>query len=112
MVNATLTQLLKMEEVVGRLDPNVVADILLPQTSHILEPMVDDLLDSYFANDNENFSNSTLRNWIGGAVKTDSPWRETLSRQFLLGVTKDFQRQVDRMLNVKNCVVKQMLADR
>ena len=116
MVNATVTQLLRMEEVVGRLDPNVVADILLPQTPHIVGPMVDDLLESYFAtspsNGNNNGNSNTLRNWITGAAKATGPWQENFSRQFLVGVTKDFQLHVDRLLNVRNCVVNQMLADR
>ena len=116
MVNATVTQLLRMEEVVGRLDPFVVADILLSQTPNIVGPMVDDILDSYFlgttTNNKTGTDNITLRNWIAGVAKTKSPWQDNFSRQFLVGVTKDFQLHVNRLLNVRNCVVKQMLADR
>ena len=118
MVNATVTQLLRMEEVVGRLDPLVVADILLPQTPNIIGPMVDDILTSYFSGrntegtDHSVNANSTLRDWIANVAKTPSPWQDKLSRQFLVGVTRDFQIHVNRLLNVRNCVVKQMLADR
>lgn len=115
MVNATVTQLLRMEEVVGRLDPFVVADILLPQTPNIVGPMVDDILTSYFSGNStdSNFNDyNTIRGWLASIAKTPSPWQDNFSRQFLVGVTKHFQVHVNRLLNVRNCVVKQMLVDR
>lgn len=109
MVNATVTQLIQMEEIVQRLDPNVVADILLPQASNIVGPMVDDL---FHVNDTNTDNNNFLRDWVVKVAKTPGPWQDQFCRSFLVSVTQDVQKQVDTLLNLKNCVVKQMLADR
>ena len=109
MVNATLTQLIQMEEIVQRLDPEVVAEILLPQAPKIMGPMVEDL---FFRNHNNPNVPESIRNWTLQMAKTAGSWQDKLSRKFLSALTKDVQRNVDQLLNLRNCVVNQTMADR
>ncbi|CAB9504329.1 expressed unknown protein [Seminavis robusta] len=120
MVNATVKQLIKMEEIVQRLDPQVVADLLLPQAPKILGPLVEDLFfrnatdaasnDSDGSSSNQN--NSPLREWVLKLAYTPGPVQERFCRTFLIAVTKDIQRYVNEVLNLRNCVVNQTMADR
>jgi len=109
MVNATLTQLIQLEEIVQRLDPEIVADILLPQAPKIMGPMVKDL---FFREDGHNLMPGPLRYWALEVSKSRGPLQDKLSRQFLVEVTRDVQRNVDELLNLRNCVVDQTMADR
>jgi hypothetical protein len=125
MVNATLTQLIQMEDIVQRLDPTTVADLLLPIAPQIVEPMVDDL---FFHGSHDDSSSSTssnvdhtshkknlpgpVREWILKQAKSSGPWQGKFSKSFLIAVTQGFQQHVNQLLNLNNCVVQQMLADR
>ena len=44
MINTTINELLTMEEIIQRLDPDKVADILLPKSGQIVQPFIDELL--------------------------------------------------------------------
>lgn len=103
MVNATITQLLSMDEMIQRVDPEIVAKILLPQSGAILEPIVRDL-------------STDLPPWIRSAVlasaKSESGWQQMVCFRFLKTLTQGVQENVDRVLSLQNCVVEQMMADR
>lgn len=104
MVNATLTQLLSMEEVVQRLDPSVVASILLPQAPAIIQPVVDE---------QTALMPTPLRiavdKWM---YYNQDYWQQDLARRFLVKLTVQFQERINALLNLRNCVVEQMMADR
>ena len=110
MVNATLTQLIRMEEIVQRLDPYTVADILLPQTPSIMGPLVKDLL--YYSKDLNFMMTEGMRDWAIEMARTPGSLQQRLSRRFLVAVTQDVQREVDKLLNLQNCVLNQTMADR
>jgi Protein of unknown function (DUF445) len=103
MVNATITQLLSMEEMIQRVDPGRVAQILLPQANSILEPVVKDLT-------------ADLPRWVQRSVllsaTTKTQWQQDICYRFLLYLTEGVQANVDRVLSLRNCVVEQMMADR
>jgi len=109
MVNATITQLLSMEEMIARIDPSKVADILLPESTAILEPIVEDLLADHD-------SKYDLPRWIRAAIlslaKTESQWQQNVCYRFLETLTRGVQANVDQVLSLRNCVVEQMMADR
>lgn len=103
MVNATITQLLSMDEMIQRVNPSKVATILLPQADFILQPMVQDLT-------------ANLPGWARTATRTfstsPSQYKQRISYHFLENLTRGVQGDVDRVLSLRNCVVEQMMADR
>ena len=118
MVNATLTQLIEMEDVVRRLDPETVADILLPQAPDIVGAMVDDAVAmagtrGHNGDGGTDFgTTNAIRDWAARIAKSPGPFQDRVARRFLVSVTRDVQRQIGELLNLRNCVVRQMLADR
>lgn len=105
MVNATITQLLSMDEMIQRVSPSKVAEILLPQADLILKPIVKDL------------SADLLPPWAQSAAlasvdNTPVQYKERICYRFLENLTKGVQGNVDRVLSLRNCVVEQMMADR
>ena len=98
-----------MEEIVQRLDPFIVADILLPQAPKIAGPMVQDLL-TY--SKQLTFITGGVRDWAIQVAKKPGPLQEKLARRFLVSVTRDIQKEVDAVINLQNCVLNQTMADR
>ena len=105
MVNATITQLLSMEEAVQRLEPSIVADILLVQAPSILKMVCQDLTVNM---------PERIRNWVNSVVvdSKNGPRQQSRSRRFLANLINDVQNDVNGVLNLRNCVVNQMIADR
>ena len=105
MVNATITQLLSMDEMIQRVSPSKVAEILLPQADFILKPIVKDL------------TVDLLPPWAQSAAlasvdNTPVQYKERICYRFLENLTRGVQGNVDRVLSLRNCVVEQMMADR
>lgn len=111
MVNATITQLLSMDEMIQRVDSTTVAEILLPQAGKILEPIVQDLTSDLQIPPKLRtiLSESIIST---GNQSTSSSYQRTVSMRFLKSLTEGVQSDVDRYLSLRNCVVKQMMADR
>ena len=105
MVEMVTTQLLCVKDVFRRLDPKQVANLLAPEVPKLGESIIADV--------------------------APTPWMATLPKSVLLGLSqetrdlmghmnhnflKDFiiamQDNIDSLLNVRNCVVNQMLLDR
>lgn len=104
MVNTTINELLTMEEIIQRLDPDTVADILLPYSGQMVQPYVDELLadkPKYLAD----FASSY-------ATDTDSFLQQQVARKFLSDLTLDVQKDIGKICNLRNCVVNMMMSDR
>jgi uncharacterized membrane protein YheB (UPF0754 family) len=105
MVNMVTTQLLNIEEVFRRLDPAVVATLLGPEVPKLLESIASDALPSsgftkvfraiFFA-----LPGKMISSIVG------------LNRSFLEGLTVGMQDNIGALLNIKNCVIDQMMQDR
>eukprot|EP00978_Attheya_sp_CCMP212_P014204 scaffold36122_cov67-Attheya_sp.AAC.1 len=101
MVNTTINELLSIEEVIQRLDPHKVATILMPEVPKIVTPFVDSLIP-------KPFQPSVNR------VIASNDWEpvQRLKRNFLMQLTKDVQTNILDLVNLRACVVKQMMADK
>jgi len=110
MVNMVTTQLLSVQEVFRRLDPRKVADLLAPEVPKLGQSILDDIVQKP----------SWLRSQVASlprAVFIGLPeqTKEVVSHmnhKFLKDFTIAMQDNIGSLLNVKNCVVNQMVLDR
>ena len=104
MVNATINELLTMEEIIQRLDPDKVATILQPKSGQIVQPFVDELL----ADQPE-----ALMNFASDYTARSDGWiMKKASHKFLKDLTVDVQKNIGTICNLRNCVVETMMTDR
>jgi len=104
MVNATITQLLTMEEIIQRLDPDRVADILLPKSGQIVQPFVDE-----FLADQPKALIDFASNY---ATDSEGYLQQKVAHKFLRDLTVDVQKNIGSICNLRNCVVNMMMSDR
>jgi hypothetical protein len=105
MVNMVTTQLLNIEEVFRRLDPNVVADILSPEVPKLMESIGNDMSPVGWLH---RLSKSVFFSLPMQSISVMS----NMNHKFLHDFTVAMQDNIGALLNVKNCVVEQMLQDR
>ena len=105
MINVTLTELLSMEEVILRLEPERVADILLPEVSDMIRPVVEDVVPRNLRPIADNVLESKE-----GSVQYGI--KKTVAKSFLIDLTRDVQRNVRKVLDVRGCVRDQFMEDR
>eukprot|EP00581_Thalassiosira_minuscula_P008212 CAMPEP_0183709194 /NCGR_PEP_ID=MMETSP0737-20130205/5284_1 /TAXON_ID=385413 /ORGANISM="Thalassiosira miniscula, Strain CCMP1093" /LENGTH=608 /DNA_ID=CAMNT_0025937221 /DNA_START=142 /DNA_END=1968 /DNA_ORIENTATION=+ len=108
MVHMVTTQLLNVEKVFRRLDPNVVADTLAPEVPKLMESIGSDFVPSSFANQFQKLSRALFFTLPGRAISSIA----CTNRRFLHGLTTSMQDNICSLLNVNNCVIDQMMADR
>jgi uncharacterized membrane protein YheB (UPF0754 family) len=77
-----------------------VADILLPEVPKIIKPFVDDFVSPQF------------RSTVNNVIESNEWFRQNLGRRFLINLTVDIQKNILPLLNLRKCVVDQMLADK
>jgi len=104
MVNTTINELLTMEEIIQRLDPDTVADILQPKAGQIVQPFIDVFLADKPRAIFDLASNYTMD--TGGWVQ------QRAAHKFLRDLTVDVQKNIGSICNLRNCVVNMMMADR
>ena len=105
MINVTLTELLSMEEVILRLDPERVADILLPEVPAMIRPVVEGVVPRNLRPIADNLLESKE-----GSVQYGI--KKTVAKDFLMDLTRDVQRNVQNVLDVQGCVRDQFMEDR
>ena len=105
MINVTLTELLSMEEVILRLDPERVADILLPEVPDMIRPVVEDVVPRNLRPIVDNVLESKE-----GSVQYGI--KKTVAKNFLIDLTRDVQSNVRKVLDVRGCVRDQFMEDR
>lgn len=105
MVNMVTTQLLNIEEVFRRLDPNVVADLLSPEVPKLMESIGTDISPVGWL---PRLSKSVFFSLPVQSISAMS----SMNHKFLHDFTVAMQNNIGALLNVKNCVVEQMMQDR
>lgn len=104
MVNTTINELLTMEEIIQRLDPDKVADILLPKSGQIVQPFIDELLAD---------KPEALKEFATNYVTDKDGWvQQKLAHKFLRDLTVDVQNNIGSICNLRNCVVNMMMSDK
>ena len=104
MVNTTINELLTMEEIIQRLDPDTVADILQPKTGQIVQPFID-----VFLADKPRVIIDLASNY----TRDTEGWvQQRAAHKFLRDLTVDVQKNIGSICNLRNCVVNMMMADR
>jgi len=104
MVNTTINELLTMEEIIQRLDPDTVADILLPYSDQMVQPFVDELL--------ADKPKAVVDFATNYATDPDGWIQQQAARKFLRDLTIDVQKNIGSICNLRNCVVNMMMGDR
>eukprot|EP00547_Thalassionema_nitzschioides_P009121 CAMPEP_0194228388 /NCGR_PEP_ID=MMETSP0156-20130528/43350_1 /TAXON_ID=33649 /ORGANISM="Thalassionema nitzschioides, Strain L26-B" /LENGTH=404 /DNA_ID=CAMNT_0038960901 /DNA_START=518 /DNA_END=1732 /DNA_ORIENTATION=+ len=112
MVNVTINELISMEKTIQKLDPDEVADILVPQVPEMVEDILGDDSD-----ESEKPMPVYLQNLAKSMLDEDNAagqWiiKKWLGRSFLTEFTRAMQRDITNLFNVRNCVVVQMMKDR
>ena len=97
MVQMVTTQLLNVQDVFMRLEPKQVASLLSKEVPQMIHGVMDDLSIPV---------RSPLR------FVSSLPFSGHLYEQFLKGFTVVLQQNIDSVLNLRNCVVNQMMMDR
>lgn len=105
MVNMVTTQLLNVEEVFRRLDPNIVASTLGPEVPKLMESIGEEIVPLSWAQK------------VGRALFFSLPGRtqaamSEANHRFLHDFTVSMQDNIGALLNIKNCVIDQMMQDR
>ena len=105
MVNMVTTQLLNIEEVFRRLDPNEVAKLLGPEVPKLVNSIAEDM------------SPYAKLSTIPRALFFSLPMKvvsimSSMNHKFLHDFTLAMQDNIGSLLNVKNCVIDQMMQDR
>jgi len=105
MVNMVTTQLLNIEEVFRRLDPNEVAKLLGPEVPKLVNSIAEDI--SPYAK----LSTIPRALFFSLPMKVVS-MMSSMNHKFLHDFTVAMQDNIGGLLNVKNCVIDQMMQDR
>jgi len=105
MVNMVTTQLLNIEEVFRRLDPNEVANLLGPEVPKLVNSIAEDM--SPYAK----LSTIPRALFFSLPMKVVS-MMSSMNNKFLYDFTVAMQDNIGGLLNVKNCVIDQMMQDR
>lgn len=105
MVNMVTTQLLNVEEVFRRLDPNIVASTLGPEVPKLMETIGNDIVPLTGAEKVARLSFFSLPGRTKAAMSA-------ANHKFLHDFTISMQDNIGSLLNIKNCVIDQMMQDR
>eukprot|EP00815_Leptocylindrus_aporus_P006277 CAMPEP_0116059194 /NCGR_PEP_ID=MMETSP0322-20121206/5650_1 /TAXON_ID=163516 /ORGANISM="Leptocylindrus danicus var. apora, Strain B651" /LENGTH=413 /DNA_ID=CAMNT_0003543527 /DNA_START=624 /DNA_END=1865 /DNA_ORIENTATION=- len=104
MVSMVTTQLLSIEEVFKRLDPRQIADLLTPEIPKLTKEIGSDLFPKWFLNMPDMM--------VFGRPLKDREILKFFNRRFVSGFTVEMQENIGSLLNLRNCVVDQMVEDR
>lgn len=107
MVDMVTSQLLSIQQVFGRLNPNTIATLLAPKVPTIAEEIVRDVLPT-----SNSFFLTLPRAVVQGLPSSTQQILAKMNHNFLKDFTIAMQQQIESLLNVQNCVVDQMLQDR
>mmetsp|Transcript_11941 Transcript_11941/g.24054 ORF Transcript_11941/g.24054 Transcript_11941/m.24054 type:complete len:533 (-) Transcript_11941:145-1743(-) len=105
MVNMVTTQLLNVEEVFRRLDPDIVASTLGPEVPKLMESIGEELVPLSWTQK----AGRALFFSLPGRTKAAM---DSANHRFLHDFTVSMQDNIGTLLNIKNCVINQMLQDR
>ena len=121
MVEMVTTQLLSIEDVFRRLDPRKVAQLLEPEVPKLGMSIVEDIVQETIPKTSLSKSSSPLlinsiislpKAIIIGLPSQTKDLLHHFNHQFLKGFTVAMQDNIDKLFNIRNCVVNQMVLDR
>ena len=121
MVNMVTTQLLSVQQVFQRLDPSRVADLLAPEVPKLSQSIIEDILQTTVTVPTKGtglakglaHSLSSLPSAVFvGLPQQSKEIIHQMNHAFLKDFTKAMQEQISSLLNLKNCVTRQMMMDR
>ena len=104
MVEMVTTQLLSVEKTFKRLDPRRVADLLAPEVPKLTKKIGGDLFPKWLLNLPEMV--------VFGLPLKNLEMLNFFNRRFIMDFTVDMQNNIDKCIDLRNCVVEQMLLDR
>ena len=105
MVNMVTTQLLDVEEVFRRLDPREVARCLGPEVPKLVQSIGEEVVPL------SRVDKLCRAAFLSLPARTISSMN-SINSQFLQGLTVSMQNNILSLLNIKNCVIDQMMQDR
>lgn len=105
MVEMVTTQLLSVEEVFKRLEPRKIADLLGPEVPKLGQKIVDDLVPFKWLG-------SLPASIFTGLPDVTKSLIAYMNKKFVKDFTIAMQNNIESLLNVRNCVVNQMMLDR
>jgi uncharacterized membrane protein YheB (UPF0754 family) len=105
MVTMVTTQLLNVEEVFRRLDPNIVASTLGPEVPKLMESIGGELVPLSWTQK----AGRALFFSLPGRTKAAM---SEANHRFLHDFTVSMQDNIGTLLNIKSCVINQMMQDR
>jgi uncharacterized membrane protein YheB (UPF0754 family) len=134
MVEMVQTELLSVEEAFSRMDPERVATLMSPELPIMIRnifqeiPSLAWLVTATTTTTTTTTTNATTTTtnttatpavaslWVGSLLQALSRWSEPSIRyysdKFLIQLTKAMQGEHERVFNLRNCVVNQMLLNR
>ena len=111
MVHMVTSQLLSVQEVFRRLDPKEVANLLAPEVPKLGQSIVEDIIPKQTGGISSFLTSLPTAIFTGLPDQTQAILAK-MNHNFLKDFTIAMQDQIGNLLNVKNCVVNQMLEDR
>ncbi|GFH57307.1 hypothetical protein CTEN210_13783 [Chaetoceros tenuissimus] len=111
MVHMVTSQLLSVQEVFKRLDPKEVANLLAPEVPKLGQSIVEDIIPKQKGGISSFLTSLPTAIFTGLPDQTQAVLAK-MNHNFLKDFTIAMQDQIGNLLNVKNCVVNQMLEDR
>lgn len=117
MVYMVTSQLLSVQEVFKRLDPSCVADLLAPEVPKLSLGILDDILHTTLPTKGIGKGLARSLSSLPSALFIGLPQQSQeiitkMNHTFLKDFTKAMQDQISSLLNLKNCVTRQMMMDR
>ena len=115
MVEMVTTQLLSIQDVFRRLDPRKVAQLLAPEVPKLGMSIVEDIVQETVPKSPSSLIHSIISLPKAIIIGLPSQTKDLLNHfnhQFLRGFTVAMQDNIDKIFNIRNCVVEQMVLDR
>ena len=113
MCDMVTTQLLTVKEAFSRLNPHRVANLLAPQVPALGMEVINDIT---AATKLPNFFTKVIPSIpsmvYGGLDSVQQSILQHNTKQFLIDLVKDMQRNIDSIFSLDSCVVSQMVQDR
>eukprot|EP00594_Rhizosolenia_setigera_P012984 CAMPEP_0178955120 /NCGR_PEP_ID=MMETSP0789-20121207/9410_1 /TAXON_ID=3005 /ORGANISM="Rhizosolenia setigera, Strain CCMP 1694" /LENGTH=353 /DNA_ID=CAMNT_0020636679 /DNA_START=902 /DNA_END=1963 /DNA_ORIENTATION=+ len=112
MVDKTLAEMLCLNDLIGTLDPERMADLLAPEIPDMVQPIIEEITKKSDGEEILNASEkSLLQKGLEGIAKSDQ-FQRSIGRSFIIDLTKDIQKNIQQILDLNSCVVNQMTSNK
>lgn len=112
MVDKTLAEMLCLNDLIGTLDPERMADLLAPEIPDMVQPIIEEITKKSDGEEILNASEkSLLQKGLEGIAKSDQ-FQRSIGRSFIIDLTKDIQKNIQQIIDLNSCVVNQMTSNK